>query len=203
MFSIGSLYIEGSSAFALRGNVDIEGEWGNESGSFTIYINGADSLFFLLEGPFNVDLFRMVIADGIANIKSRESKGWSAFDSNENIEIPEYGIENITPSLLAVYILPQYFLEIQNRLASRVKLESRLDDSVFEAITAGDGGTVALVSDRYGASASYRNPRSFENGYYPSEIKIFDDGENWLISMEILKIRKDPEIPRKTWYLSP
>lgn len=202
MFTTGSGYFRNASSMALKGSISIDGPGGKESGDFSAYLTGRDSVFFLIEGPFNVDLFRMIIIGDDSYFRSRNEDYWQNFSADEPLTMEEYGIYDLVPTSLAVYLFPQYFLSKSSDDERGIVLRSKRDGSTFTAFPGVAGKSVILTEDGSNLTATYKNPKKTERGYYPSEIKIFDDNRNWRISVNIEKIKVNSRIPSKIWDLT-
>lgn len=202
LFTTGSRYLDDVSSVALRGSIDIEGPRGAESGDFSAYLSGRDSLYFLIEGPFNVDLFRMIIIGDESFVKSRDSGSWRHFESDEPLTIEEYGIYNLVPASVAVYLFPQYYLDYSSNDERGLTLRSKRDGLSYLAFSGVGKRSIILKEDMSNLTATYKRLKKFKSGYYPSDVRIFDDNRNWEISMKIEKVRINSEIPLRIWDLS-
>lgn len=199
LFSTGSQFLSDISTVALKGSIEIESARGRESGNFSAIISGIDSLFFLVEGPFKADLFTLITTGDSAFAKSRDMESWRLMKSSELLELPEYGIENLTPSDLGVYIFPQFYLERSGDTGRRMKLISKSDNTVFKVTAAGDQKSFILEREGSRIKASYKKALKFSGGQYPSEISVFDEYGNWQISIKIDRVRLNPKISPKIW----
>lgn len=200
LFSTGSKFLHEASTLAIKGSIEFRSGVAIESGSFQLFLNGPDSLSFLIEGPFKVDLFRLVIADHYAYAYSRDDGKWLRLKRGDLLDIPEYGIEKLTPFLLGTYIFPQYYLHLADSENASNRLISPFDNIEFH-IESGAGERSFLLS-RWNADiiALYSRKKNHEDGFYPSRVEIFDKTESWRISLEIDKIRINPSIPAKLWF---
>ncbi len=199
VFSTGSRFLHDASTLAIKGSIEFKSGVAIESGSFQLFLNGPDSLSFLIEGPFKVDLFRLVIADHRAYAYSRDDGKWHMFKKGDFLEIPEYGIEKLSPFLLGNYIFPQYYLRLAGSENSSNRLISPYHNMEFY-FESGAGERSFLLSCRNAdIKALYSRRMNHESGFYPSQVEIFDRTESWRISLEIDKIRINPSIPAKIW----
>ncbi len=114
LFSVGSSFLENSTTIAIKGKIEFESHNSIQTGSFIQYMNGPDSISFLIEGPFSADVFRMIIIDSTASILGSSDDGWQEFHRGEDINIPDYGLENISPFLIGLFIFPQYYIHDRN-----------------------------------------------------------------------------------------
>jgi hypothetical protein len=199
LFSTGSRFLHEASTLAIKGSIEFDSGVAIESGSFQLFINGPDSISFLIEGPFKVDVFRLVIADDLASAYSRAEGEWYGFKRGELLDIPEYGIEKMTPFLLGTYILPQYYLRPAGSADAPITLVSPSDNVEFHIESGTPERSFLLSRGNADIIAVYSRRKNHGDGFYPSQVEIFDKTESWRISLEIDKIRINPSIPAKLW----
>lgn len=193
------MFLHDASTLAIKGSIEFKSGVAIESGSFQLFLNGPDSLSFLIEGPFKVDLFRLVIADHRAYAYSRDDRKWYRFKKGDFLEIPEYGIEKLSPFLLGNYILPQYYLRLADSESSTNRLISPYEDMEFYFESGAGKRSFLLSCWNADIVALYSHRINHGGGFYPSRVEIFDRTESWRISLEINKIRINPSIPAKIW----
>lgn len=198
LFTIGSEFLEPAGSVALKGSIEFESEDYSESGSFQMIMNRGDSLAFIIEGPFKIDIFRLVLVDKTAYTWDRNSEYWTVVRPDEKLEIPEYGIENLTPDFLGYFVFPQYYSTGGLHFDSEKTLLSSPEYS-FVLFPSRDKKTFAMENREIGLRAIYSGRKSFAEGYYPSRIEISRPGNSWKISLEIEKVRLDPRISPNIW----
>lgn len=184
----------------MKGSIEFDNGVAIESGSFQLFTNGPDSVSFLIEGPFRVDVFRLVIADDLAYAYSRADGEWYGFKRGELLDIPEYGIEKMTPFLLGTYILPQYYLRLTGSPDAPITLVSPSDNVEFYIETGTPERSFLLSHSNADIVAIYSRRKNHDDGFYPSQVEISDRARSWQISLEIDKIRINPSIPAKLWF---
>ena len=189
-----------ASTLAIKGSIEFESGVAIESGSFQLFLNGPDSLSFLIEGPFKVDVFRLVIADRYAYAYSRDEGRWYRFKRGDLLDIPDYGIEKLTPFLLGTYIFPQYYLRLAGPQNGSDRLISPLDNMEFHIESVARERSFLLTRRDTDIITLYSRRKNYEDGFYPSRVEIFDKTESWQMSLEIDKIRINPSIPAKLWF---
>lgn len=199
LFSTGSRFLNETSTLAIKGSIEFRSGVAIESGSFQLLLNGPDSISFLIEGPFKVDLFRLVITDDYAYANSRNDRRWYRFGRDDLLDIPEYGIEKLTPFLLGTYIFPQYYLRLAGPENAPGSLISPSGDMDFNLESGAGKGSFLLSSRNADIIALYSRRKNYKDGFYPSKVEIFDKTESWRISLEINKIRINPSIPVELW----
>lgn len=201
LFSVGSSFLENSSTAAIKGRIEFNTNNSIQNGSFILYLNGPDSLSFLIEGPFSADVFRMVIIDTTANILGNRDEGWRKFRRGEDIDIPDYGLENLSPFLIGLFVFPQYYIHPKssadiipenNFIFKGETLKTLWNDNIKE---------FSLLDDNSKIMAAYSIKKSFANGYYPSKIAIAGADNSWKITLQITKVVLNREIPLKTWLI--
>jgi hypothetical protein len=199
MFSTGARFLDDARTLAIRGSIEFRAGDTFESGSFSLFVSGPDSLSFLIEGPFKVDLFRIVVLPEMAFLESRNDAESVILEPGEKFRVPEYGIERLSPSLLGVYIFPQYYLSLADASGPSTRLISRSDASQYTASSAGDGRQVTLMSPESDLLADYTKASNLPGGFYPADIEIFDRSEKWRMTLEIEKVKKNVRLPVKAW----
>jgi len=198
LFTVGSEFLENTESIAVKGAIDFEDGYHRESGSFNLIINRGDSLAFLIEGPFKIDIFRLVIVNETAYAIDRESDKWTVAAADEKLIIPDYGIRGITPDLLGYYIFPQFYLSGDSRF-NPVNMTISKDGYVFHLNPSKNQKSFALSGTDSDLFAIYSRRKDSGGGYYPSKISISQRDESWRISLEIDKIRLNPKIPARIW----
>lgn len=199
LFSTGAKFLHKASTLAIKGSIEFRSGVAIESGSFQLFLNGPDSLSFLIEGPFKVDLFRLVIADPYAYAYSRDDGKWFRLKRGDLLDIPEYGIEKLTPFLLGIYIFPQYYLRLADSENASNRLISHFDNMEFYIESGGAKRSFVLSRRNDDIMALYSRRKNHKGKYYLSRVEIFDRTESWRIRLEIDKIRINPSIPAKLW----
>jgi hypothetical protein len=199
MFSTGARYLDDARTLAIKGTIEFRADDKFESGDFSLFLSGPDSLSFLIEGPFKVDVFRMVVLPERAVLHSRDDPQPLVLEPDGRFRVPEYGIEKLSPSLLGVYAFPQYFLVLAGISGSSAGLFARHRQAQFTAMSTGNGNQVTMTSPESDLVATYRKARSLPGGFYPSEVEISDRSGNWRITLETEKVRKNARLPDKIW----
>lgn len=202
LFSTGSRFLHEASTLAVKGSIEFESGVAIESGSFQLFLNGPDSVSFLIEGPFKVDVFRLVIADHYAYACSRGDGKWYRFKRTDLLDIPEYGIEKLMPFLLGTYIFPQYYLRLADPKNGSNRLIAPFDNMEFHSESGAAERSFLLSRRNTDIIALYSHRKNHRDGFYPSRVEIFDKTESWRISLEIDKIRINPSIPDRLWFRS-
>lgn len=198
LFTVGSEPLESVESAALKGSIEFEGEGRHESGSFQLIVNRGDSLAFVIEGPFKIDVFRMVMIEKTAYARDRDSDSWTVVNPDERLSIPEYGIENFTPDILGYFVFPQFYAAGDMNFDSD-KLLLSSDEYSFRILPSRNVSTFTMENRQIDLTASYARRKDRGSIYYPSRIEISKPDRNWKISFEIEKIRLDPEISSKIW----
>jgi len=201
LFSGESQFLRAASTIAVKGSIELASARGDESGDFNAFFCGPDSLFFLVEGPFQLDLFRIIIFGEDSYLKSRDMEEWRRFNSNEKLTIDEYGIDNLPPSSLGVYLLPQFYLDLLGEGTHDLIMISKIDGSQYQAARGSDNKSFSLKRNDSSLIASYKKAKKSGSGVFPSQIKISDESDNWSISIMIDKININPRIPTTIWEL--
>lgn len=198
LFTVGSAFLENVESIAIRGSIDFEDNYHRESGSFSLIANRGDSLAFIIEGPFKVDIFRLVIVDETAYAIDRESDEWTVVAADEKLMIPDYGIKSITPDLLGYYIFPQFYLQ-SGLWFDPEQMTISTEYYSFNIHPSGNQKSFILSGADRDLSALYSRRKDFGNGYYPSRIEISPVDESWQIRLDIDKIRLNPNIKDRIW----
>ena len=198
LFTVGSQFLENVESVALKGSIEFEDHSRSQSGSFQMVMNRGDSLAFIIEGPLKIDVFRLILVDNIAYYTDRETGVWSEIPGNEKLILPDYGIECIRPDALVYYVFPQfYFQKGQGLNLDKMIISS--DDYDFYLTPSGNNSSFTLFNQGLNLTASYSRRKDLGNGYYPSHVEIYAPYENWRISLEIEKIKLNPEKSAKIW----
>jgi hypothetical protein len=198
LFTVGSEFLDNSQSIAIKGSIDFEDGRNRESGTFNLIMNRGDSLAFLVEGPFKVDIFKMLILSNTAYAIDRESDDWTVAASDEKFMMPDYGIDGISPDLLKYCVFPQFFL--QNNLSLNPEISTVwYDKYTFRVIPSRNQKTFVLRDSDFSLLIFYSRRKDYGGGYYPSTIEISPYEKSWQIRFEIDKIRLDPDIPLKIW----
>ncbi len=197
LFATGSLFLKDATSVALKGRIEFQGGGVAQSGSYELFISGKDSVSFLIEGPFGSDVFRLVIAGENAFLLANRADGWVTLHQGEEIAVAEYGIENISPFLLGLYAFPQYYLNSSETPESGDEYPFR--EQTLISHQGQDEREFVLTEPRSQISAAYGERKEFENGFYPSRIKIFKPDSDWQITLQIDKIRVNPSLPGRIW----
>jgi hypothetical protein len=198
VFTTGSSFLSDATTLAVKGNIEFKENRLTQSGSFQLYLNGPDSLAFLIEGPFGIDEFRMAILDETVYILKQGE--WLVADRDSRIDIPEYGIANISPFLIGTIIFPQYYPA--SLVEDSVEYNPVYDINGTEFIAAYEhwGGHFRLTDSQTDISADYFNKKEFDSGFYPSRIEITGPGDKvWEILIKITKVRKNVTLPLAIW----
>jgi hypothetical protein len=197
LFTTGSSFLDNANSIALKGQISFEGGKIDQSGSFQLFISGPDSLSFIVEGPFGTDIFRMIIANDTAYLLSNKEDGWQMLDRDEDISIPEFGIENISPFLLGLFAFPQHYLNSSSgdTLTDEFSFRGQKIISQF-----GRNNREFLLIDPHSLVAgAYTKRKNFNDGFIPSLVRIFEPGHDWQITLQIDKIRLNPVLPENIW----
>lgn len=198
LFTVGSEFLKNSKSIAIRGSIDFEDNYHRESGSFSLIANRGDSLAFIIEGPFNVDIFRLVIVDETAYAIDRESDEWTVVAADEKLMIPDYGIESVTPDLLGYYIFPQFYLQSGFGFDPE-QMTISTENYSFIIHPSGNQKSFVLSGVDQNLTAFYSRRKDSGSGYYPSRIEISPVDESWQIRLEIDKIRLNPNLSERIW----
>lgn len=202
LFSIGSDFLQNTSSIALRGTIQFKGARGSQSGSFRMIINRGDSLMFLIEGPLKIDIFKLVVIGNEAYALDRQSPGWTVYGQNDRLEIPEYGIEDLTPFDLGYFVFPQFYF--QNFFVNGSGKEILfLGNQEFIVKSNPDLKSFSIWNQELNLLANFGKRKDRADGYFPSEISIFSKDKKWEISLEIEKIKLNPKIPSRVWERNP
>ncbi len=202
LFTIGSDFLQNASSVALRGTIQFNGSKGSQSGSFQMIINRGDSLMFLIEGPLKIDIFKLVVFGDEAYARDREFPGWTMYGQNDRLEIPEYGIEDLTPFDIGYFVFPQFYY--QNSIVSGSgKKILFLGNQEFVVNSNPDRRSFSVWNQYLNLYADYSKRKENANGYYPAEIFIFSNDNEWKISLKIEKLKLNPKIPSRVWERNP
>jgi hypothetical protein len=197
LFTSGSSFLNNVTAVALKGRIEFLGDRTSQSGRFLLFMEGPDSLSFLVEGPFGADVFRMIILGETAYLLWDKDEGWKTIHRGEELSVEEYGIQNISPFFLGLFAFPQYYLHSDSTMTfSDERLF--LDENIIIQEGQGDRAFM-LFEPRSRVAAAYSERKDFKDGFYPAEIKIFEVDKNWQINLGIDKIRLDPQLPQRIW----
>jgi len=201
LFSVQSDIFREADAIALKGTIELESDRGVESGDFTAFLAGPDSLSFLVEGLLNVDLLRMVIVGDSSFLKSRDMDSWQAFETSDRLYIDEYDIEGIEISSFGPLLFPQYYLMLTGSNLIGVSLVSDIDGASYTALSK---VSLHFLLRRYESEVSgeYDLGKKFGDTTYPSRIRISDLSNRWHITLQIQNIKLNPSIPDKVWRIS-
>ena len=198
LFTVGSMFLENAESIALKGSIDFEDKYHRESGSFNLIMNRGDSLAFLIEGPFKIDLFRLVIVDETAYAIDRESDIWTVAAADEKLMIPDYGIRSITPDLLGYYVFPQFYLR-SGLSFDPGKMTVSTEDYSLKIHPSGNQKSFVVSNANLDLFVIYSHRKDSGSGYYPSRIEISPFDKSWHINLEIDKIKPNPKIPIDIW----
>lgn len=203
LFGEGSNSFANASGLAVKGTVEIESDRGIDSGDFTAYFRGRDSTFFLVEGPFQVDLLRVVNIGNRSFVKSRGMDFWDEYDVNDELGIEEYDIHGLRPSALSVFLFPQFQLQPVQRDGRDMILKSEYNGSDFTARRGSDEMSFTLIDNSSGIVAAYKRGLRTADAVYPSEIEIFPTSRIWTLRVTINKVKIDPRIAPEIWNIQP
>jgi hypothetical protein len=198
LFTVGSSFLDNAKTLALKGDIDFSDGRTAQSGKFTIFINGQDSLALLIEGPLNIDVFRMLIVDGTIEFHSG-NKDWQTIDKGEQAAVEPYGIYNLQPVLTGLFVFPQYYLHSFGHEIYPGEYQFGPYDSDFTLHQEQSQKDFLMIQARAKITAIYSHRHDFENGYYPSKVKIFDPDSKWQMTLLIKKLRLNPQIPLQVW----
>lgn len=199
LFSVGSAYLEDVSTVALKGRIEFENGRKSESGKFTMFLRGTDSASFLIEGPLNIDVFKMVILGQDAFVTNPESpNGWQALDRNARVEIAEYGIENISPFLTGLFVFPQYYF-VSDPFAKENEGSFSWDDITLKYYQSENEKQFVIKQSDADLFAIYSGRKDVPGGYYPSRVEITDSQRRWQIAIRITAMRVNAAVPDQVW----
>jgi hypothetical protein len=198
LFTVGSSFLDNAATLALKGDIDFNDGRTTQSGKFTILINGQDSLALLIEGPLNVDVFRMLLLDDAAYLYSSK-EGWQKILEGERVTIEAYGIENLSPNLTGLFAFPQFYLRSALNETYPGEYQFAFCDRDFVLHQGQDQKGFLLMQANAKISAIYSRRHDFASGYYPSIIKIFEPDSKWQMTLHINKLRLNPQIPPQVW----
>ncbi len=139
----------------------------------------------------------MIIVGDTAFLLSNKEEGWVTLKKDEDISIPEYGIENISPFLLGLFAFPQYYLNSNSgdSLSDEYSFRNQKIVSQF-----GRNDREFLLIDPHSLVAgAYTKRKNFNDGFFPSMVRIFEPGRDWQITLQIDKIRLSPPLPESIW----
>jgi hypothetical protein len=197
LFAIGSSFLDSAATLAIKGGITFEGGKIVQSGSFQLCLNGRDSLSFDVSGPLGADIFRMVILGDSAYLLSNKDDGWIGLKRGEDVSIEEFGIDHISPFLLGLFAFPQYYLQGDSSNASSD--DYKYNNETIISQLAQNNREFMLFESQSRVAAVYVKRKDFENGYYPSSIRIFKPGSEWQIKLEIEKVRLNAALPDQIW----
>lgn len=198
LFTVGSDFLEPVQSVALKGSIEFESEDHDEFGTFQLVINRGDSLAFVIEGPFKVDIFRLVMIDKTAYARDRDSDQWTVVEPDEKLEIPEYGIESFTPDLIGYFIFPQFY-STGYLVFDSEKMILSSEEYSFKLIPSPNDRSFNMGYNEIGMNAFYGKRKDFSGGFYPSRIQVIQSDRNWKLSFEIEKIKLNPPVSSKFW----
>lgn len=198
LFTVGSEFLETAQSVALKGSIEFRSEDHHDNGSFHLVLNRGDSLAFLIEGPFQIDIFRLVLIDNTAYVRGRDADLWTVVKPYERLAVPEYGIENLTPGLLGYFIFPQFYSAAGLVFDSEGMILSSEEYS-FILTPSPDNKSFTLGYAEIGLSAFYSIRKDFAGGFYPSIIQVIQPEGSWEISFEIEKLILNPRVSSKIW----
>ena len=198
LFTVGSAFLDSATTLALKGDIDFTDSRTTQSGKFTIFINGRDSLSLLIEGPLNVDVFRMIVFNDTEFIYSGKV-GWQTISKGEQVDVESYGIEDLSPDLTGLFAFPQYYLHSSGDEISLGEYQFAFSDRDFSLHQGQDQNGFLLMQADSGISAIYSHRHEFDRGYYPSVVKIYEPDAPWQLTLHINKLRVNPQIPAQVW----
>lgn len=198
LFTVGSDFLQSAESVALKGDIDYRDGDQYQSGSFQLIMNHGDSLAMIVEGPLNIDVFRLIIADQTAYAWDRDSDSWRSSPDNDKLFISDYGIESLSPDRFGYYVFPQFYVNRELHLdPEKMTLSSGGYLSYIER--SGNETAFSVFDNESNLAISYGKRKDLGNGFYPSFIQISSPGGQWRILMEIKKIRVNPGNFRKAW----
>lgn len=198
LFTVGSNFLESAESVALKGNIDYRNVDQSQSGSFQLVMNHGDSLAMIVEGPLNIDVYRLIVADNTAYAWDRESDSWTTSVGNDKLIASDYGIESVSPDHFGFYIFPQFYLNKDLHLdLEQMTLSS--GDYVSYIQRSGRETSFSVLDRISNLTISYSKRSDFGGGYYPSLIRISSPASEWVISIKIERIRLNPPTSSKIW----
>jgi hypothetical protein len=198
LFTVGSEFLESAESVALKGSIEFESEDHHETGSFQMILNRGDSLAFIIEGPFKVDIFRMVMIDRTAYARNRDSDQWTVVRPDEKLALPEYGIENFTPDILGYFVFPQFY-STGTLVFDSEKMFLSSEEYSFRLIPSPNNRSFTMGYAAIGLNATYSRRKDFTGGFHPSKIQVVQPDQNWKILFEIEKLKLNPRVSSKIW----
>jgi hypothetical protein len=198
LFTVGSEFLASAENIALKGSIDYRDADNDESGSFQLVMNHGDSLAFFIEGPLKIDVFRLIIIGGSAYAWDRESGDWVISPENDESMMSDYGIENVSPVHLGLYLFPQFYLKSGLNFDPE-KMTLSLHDKILYIEPSQNQGSFSIMDRESGLLVSYGRRQDFGGGFYASNVEITSPGQNWRITLRIEKIRPNPDISADIW----
>jgi hypothetical protein len=204
-FTEGASFLSDASTVALKGRIEFYEDHATESGSFQLLANGRDSTSFLIEGPLGVDVFRMLVLGN--RLYVLQDGEWMEFGEEERVNIPDYGVGNINPALVAALIFPQYYLKDSLEVneteegiqVGTTRFRAYKGHSLAAANVHNDRG-FAIYDEKAGIGAKYGYRKEIENGHYPSEVAITGpEGTRWKLFVKITKLKLNAPLPLRIW----
>ena len=197
-FTTGKSFLDSAATLALKGSIEFNDGRTVQSGSFEMFLAGRDSLAFRIEGPLGIDVFRMIVMDTTAYLLANKDEGWVALGPNERAEVAEYGIDYISPFETGMVIFPQYYVDsFTPHGENALTLKSRSHD--YQCAIENAGKRFVILAGEYEIVSEYSRPYAFEDGFYPSMIKLSTPDAKWNIKIHIGNIKVNPIIPLKIW----
>lgn len=172
----------------------------SQSGSFHLYLNGEDSLSFIIEGPLGADVFRMMILADTAFIFPGDDGRWSALGADDTVAIREFGISGLSPFLSGVLLFPQFFIRHLNSEDSSGIVRISYRNHVLSLSQGNNDREFQIQDANLRICAKYDRRRDIDGGYYPSQVVITKENADWRLTMRIEKLRPNASIPSQTWH---
>lgn len=200
LFTVGSQFLDNAKTLALKGDIDFSDGRATQSGKFTIFINGQDSLALLIEGPLSIDVFRMVIFGDSAYIYSGEERRWISHYEWYKIASNNYGISHFPPWMVGVLIFPQFYLRKDYSEGPNGSISYNWHNGALFIQKGNQSQIIIADINGYTQTAQYyyySHRKDFASGYYPSVAEFpLSCGK---ITLHINKLRINPQIPPQVW----
>jgi hypothetical protein len=197
LFTAGSSFLQDVSTLALKGKIEFQSERLKRGGSFELFLSGTDSLAFIVEGTFGLDLFRLLIIGEEAFATSNGWDDWQAIEKGETLSVPEWGIDKFSPYIIGPLVFPQYYfsyLDWEGALEDIGHIKQQQQEFILTRSENLRGFTITEESS--GILAYYSNLKKIDGGFFPSKAQISSFDSDWRIVIEIAKIRKNlPNVP--------
>lgn len=198
-FSVGSSFLADAPDLAIRGRIEFESEMKSQAGSYRLFIEGKDSLSFLIEGPLGADLIHLIALRDSAYLYSSADQGWITIGPGESASIEEYGISNLSPFLIGALLLPQHFIGPLGDADAQQAYRANYDGHELVVSQGQIENEFRISESESHLVARYGRRKDVGDGFYPSQVTISDFNSSWRLRIHIERLKLNPEIPASTW----